>query len=124
MTLRVALIAAVIAIVSALALVLAAANTVPSTNVGTSQRGISVQDLAPPECAGMGLTTLVTNGNGTNGNDLMLGDATANTQSGGKGDDCLVGGAGNDSLRGQQDNDVCIGGPGTDSYLQCETEYP
>jgi Ca2+-binding RTX toxin-like protein len=124
MTLRVALIAVAIAIVCTLALVLTAANVVPSTHVGRSQQGIGVQDLAPPECAGMGLTTLVTNGNGTNGNDLMLGTAGVDTLSGGRGDDCLVGGAGNDSLRGQNDVDVCIGGPGTDTYQQCETQYP
>jgi Ca2+-binding RTX toxin-like protein len=124
MTIRVAVIAAAIAILCTLALVLTAANIVPSTNVGTSQRGVSVQDIAPPECAGMGLTTLVTNGNGTNANDLMLGTAAGETLSGGKGDDCLVGGAGNDTLRGQNDNDVCIGGPGTDTYQQCETQYP
>lgn len=72
----------------------------------------------------MGLTTVVTNGTGTNGNDLVLGDGAANTLSGGRGDDCLVGGAGNDTLRGQNDVDVCIGGAGTDTYQQCETQYP
>lgn len=124
MTIRVAIVAAVIAIVCTLALVLTAANTVPSTNVGRSQQAIGVQNLAPPECAGMGLTTLVTNGNGSNGNDLLLGDAAANTLSGGNGNDCLVGGAGNDTLRGQGGTDVCIGGAGTDTYQQCETQYP
>jgi Ca2+-binding RTX toxin-like protein len=124
MTIRVTVIAAAIAIVCALALVLTAANIVPSTNVGTSQRGISAQDLAPAECAGMGLTAVVTNGSGTNGNDLLLGDAAANTLSGSNGNDCLVGGAGNDTLRGQGGTDVCIGGAGTDTYQQCETQYP
>ncbi len=111
MTIRAAVIAVAIAIVCTLALVLAAANIVPSTHVGSSQRGVGVQDLAPPECVGMWLTTLVTNGNGTNGNDLLLGRAAVDTLSGGRGDDCLVGGAGNDTLRGQTDHDVCIGGP-------------
>jgi Ca2+-binding RTX toxin-like protein len=124
MTIRVSAIAAVIALVCALALVLAATNTVPASSVGRSQRAIGVQDLAPPECAGMGLTTLVTNGTGTNGNDLLLGDAAANTLSGSNGNDCLVGGAGNDTLRGQAGTDVCIGGAGTDTYQQCETQYP
>ena len=124
MTIRVAVIAAVIALVCALALVLGATNTVPASNVGRSQQAIGVQDLAPPECAGMGLTTLVTNGNGTNGNDLLLGDAAVNTLSGSNGNDCLVGGAGNDTLRGQGGTDVCIGGAGTDTYQQCETQYP
>jgi Ca2+-binding RTX toxin-like protein len=114
----------VLAIVCTLAFVLTAANVVPSTNVGRTQQGISAQNLAPPECAGMGLTTVVTNGTGTNGNDLVLGDGAANTLSGGRGDDCLVGGAGNDTLRGQNDVDVCIGGAGTDTYQQCETQYP
>jgi Ca2+-binding RTX toxin-like protein len=124
MTLRVGILGAIIAVVCGLALVAAATNTVPSSNVGRSQRAIGVQDLAPPECAGMGLTTLVTNGNGTNGNDLLLGDAAANTLSGGNGNDCLVGGAGIDTLRGQGGTDVCIGGGGVDVYQQCETQYP
>jgi Ca2+-binding RTX toxin-like protein len=124
MTVRLGVIASAIAIVCTLALVLTAANIVPATHVGRSLQGISVQDLAPPECAGMGLTTLVTNSNGTNGNDLVLGTAAVDTLSGGRGNDCLVGGAGNDTLRGQNDIDVCIGGPGTDTYQQCETQYP
>jgi Ca2+-binding RTX toxin-like protein len=124
MTVRIAAIAAVIAVVSTVALVAAATNTVPATRVGRTQQAIAVQDLAPPECAGMGLTTLVTNGNGTNGNDLLLGDAAANTLSGSQGDDCLVGGAGIDTLRGQGGTDVCIGGAGVDVYQQCETQYP
>jgi Ca2+-binding RTX toxin-like protein len=124
MTTRVAAITLVIALVSALALVLTATNTVPTSNVGRSQQAIAAQDLAPPECAGMALTTVVTNGNGTNGNDLLLGNAAVNTLSGSNGDDCLVGGAGNDTLRGQGGTDVCIGGAGTDTYQQCETQYP
>jgi Ca2+-binding RTX toxin-like protein len=124
MTARIAAFAALVVVLSAVALVLAAANTVPATHVGRSQQAISVQNLAPPECVGMALTALVTNGNGTNANDLVLGDAAANTLSGGQGNDCLVGGGGNDTLRGQQGTDVCIGGGGTDTFQQCETQYP
>ena len=63
---------------------------------------------------------------GTDGNDVLVGDAGDNsisggdgddTLSGGAGDDILNGGAGNDTLNGGGGNDTLIGGGGTDTYV-------
>jgi Ca2+-binding RTX toxin-like protein len=102
-----------------------AANVVPTTNVGTQgPTAITTQNLAPAACNGMGLTTLVTNGVGTLGNDLMLGTAGADALDGNKGDDCIVAGGGNDlNITGGNGVDVCIGGPGADTFANsCETQ--
>jgi Ca2+-binding RTX toxin-like protein len=104
-----------------LAVAMSAANTVPASNLGRINQPITVQDLAPPQCAGMGLVTLVTNGTAPDTNSLVLGTAAAETLTGGKGNDCLVGGAGNDNLIGKQGTDVCLGGAGTDTFTTCET---
>ena len=104
---RVAAIAVAVALVALLALAFSAANTVPTSNAGRDQRTIGAQDIAPPQCAGMGLTAVVTNSNGGNANELV------------------VGGGGDDTLRGGAGTDVCIGGGGaTEKYNQCETQYP
>ncbi|HEY0281192.1 MAG TPA: calcium-binding protein, partial [Rhizomicrobium sp.] len=50
----------------------------------------------------------------TDGDDLFLGDANANTFDGGAGDDVISGGAGNDVLHGGAGNDTLEGGPGAD----------
>jgi Ca2+-binding RTX toxin-like protein len=128
----------------------AAANTVPTTKAESQvvQSEITANNLKPPECM-MNLTNLVicTAGlacNGTEGNDLVLGNASDESGAkklngkdgddcllsgagkdevrGGDGDDVLFGGAGNDTLRGQNDTDVCFGETGKDSYDNCETE--
>jgi Ca2+-binding RTX toxin-like protein len=109
-------------VAAAVALALTAANTVPSSNVGRSQQAITAQSLAPAQCAGMGLTTVVTDGNGTSGNDLVVGTAAPETLNGNQGDDCIVGGDGIDVLRGGPGTDVCIGGAGIDTFNQCETQ--
>ena len=90
--------------------------------------GISVQDLAPAACAGMGLTALVTVADqkgakikGTNGNDLIVGSADDDRIDGRNGDDCLVGGAGSDQLDGGNGFDVCLAGSGpADVTTRCE----
>lgn len=102
-----------------------ASNTVPASHAGQSVRSIGAQDIAPPECAGMGLTTVVTSGAGGAGNDLVLGTAVGETLAGKGGNDCLVGGGGDDFLRGGAGTDVCIGGGGAkEKFNQCETTYP
>lgn len=122
---RIAAVAAGLALVALLAFAFSAANTVPASHAGRDQRTIGAQDIAPPECAGMGLTTVITNLNGGGGNDLVLGTAAGETLNGGNGDDCLVGGGGDDFLKGGAGNDVCIGGGGAkEKYNQCETQYP
>jgi Ca2+-binding RTX toxin-like protein len=61
----------------------------------------------PPLPAGL---TLV----GTNGDDLLIGSAYADTIYGLDGDDLLHGGAGNDFIYGGMDDDVLVGGAGAD----------
>jgi Ca2+-binding RTX toxin-like protein len=118
-------IAAGAVLLALLAFAFSASNTVPASYAGQSARSIGAQDLAPPQCAGMGLTTVVTNGAGTAGNDLVLGTAVGETLNGNNGNDCLVGGGGDDFLKGGAGTDVCIGGGGaTEKFNQCETTYP
>lgn len=103
---------------------LAATNTVPGSNAGSSQSAITVDNLKPkPDCNGITVTNLVTGGgDGGNSADLLLGTAAANTMTGKNGNDCIVGGGGNDNLTGAGGTDVCIGGPGTDTFTTCETQ--
>jgi len=106
----------------------AAVNAVEGSHVSIVTAAITVQDLAPPVCAGMGLTTLRTadssNGSvirGTNDNDLILGTAGDDRIQGRNGDDCLVGGAGDDDLDGGSGRDICVtGGDAGDTTRRCE----
>jgi hypothetical protein len=101
---------------------LASANTVPETVVKADSLPITANDLKPAQCNGIDLSHIVTDGIGTSGNDLVLGNGDANTLNGGGGNDCLVGGAGNDVLIGGAGIDVCTGGTGIDTYdSSCET---
>jgi Ca2+-binding RTX toxin-like protein len=119
----------------------AAANSVPASRLDDDSFAITANDLKPGECAALNLTNIVVAGNGTAGNDLILGTAGNDSLRGSDGDDCIVGGGGddsldgqkgndivlgqdgNDSLKGSQDTDICDGGAGTDSgHKSCETE--
>jgi len=119
----------------------AAANSVPASRLDDDSFPITANDLKPAECAALNLTNIVVAGNGTAGNDLILGTAGNDTLRGDNGDDCIVGGGGNDRLdgqrgndillgqdgndrlRGSQDTDICDGGAGTDTgHNSCETE--
>ena len=119
----------------------AAANSVPATRLDDDSLPITANNLKPAECAALNLTNIVVAGNGTAGNDLILGTAGNDNLRGLGGDDCIVGGdgndrlrgnrgndillggAGNDRLRGGQNTDVCDGGSGTDTgHATCETE--
>jgi Tol biopolymer transport system component len=51
---------------------------------------------------------------GTNGNDTLTGDDSANTINGKAGDDILYGNGGNDTISGGAGNDVAYGGDGND----------
>jgi len=125
---------------------LAAANSVPATRVGQSNHPVTLQQLAPPECASIagGLTSLIAGSgtiDGNNGNSLILGSAGDDLIRARQGNDCVVGGGGNDDLRGNQGTDVlvggsgddalnggqgsdiCYGGSGTDTATTCEIEY-
>ena len=104
----------------------AASNTVPLTYLDDDSSPITANDLAPPECSGINLTNvmvIIGSGNGTNGNDLILGSTGNDSIRGRGGDDCIVTGGGDDTLHGGNGNDVCDGGDGTDSANLCETTY-
>jgi len=91
----------------------AATNTVPPTNAGQVDQDILISQLAPPECAGMGLTRIQIGGGGPGGgNALILGTDGNDSLSGGGGDDCIVGGAGTDTLNGRGGDDVLLSGSG------------
>jgi len=123
-----------------------AANTVPQSRADSNTLGLGVNDLRPPECAGLILTNLVDVGAGETGtaaNDLILGTPGDDTViRGGAGDDCILGGSGDerrwffffqipglfgddgdDVLIGGPGLDVCFGGAGNDQYYQCEITY-
>ncbi len=106
-----------ISVVSAIA----ASNTVPNVRLTDQSFSVSINDLAPPECAGLNLTNIIVVSGwlttGTDAGDLILGRPSADYIFGADGDDCIVGGGGNDSLYGGPGvNDVCTGGPGNDSF--------
>ncbi len=60
---------------------------------------------------------IIENAIGGNGNDLLTGNAVANSLAGGSGNDTLNGGAGNDTLNGNTGNDSMSGGTGNDTYI-------
>ena len=102
----------------------AAANTVLVSGAEDAAITISANDLKPLECSALNLTNIVTgSGNiqGSNGNDLILGSASADKINAKKGSDCVLGGDGGDELRGGDDSDVLLGGPGDDD-LQGEKD--
>jgi Ca2+-binding RTX toxin-like protein len=95
---------------------IAAANTVPPTNLGDWRTGVNANTLKPPECASLNLTNIVTGSGritGTNGNDLIIGSAGNDTINGRNGDDCILGGGGHDTINGGNGYNICIGGPST-----------
>jgi Ca2+-binding RTX toxin-like protein len=92
----------------------AATNTIPFTYLDQDSLAITANDLKPSDCDSLNLTTIVVAGNGTAGNDLILGTTGDDTLKGNDGDDCIVGGGGNDTLDGQKNNDILLGEDGTD----------
>ena len=89
-----------------------ASNTVSVSGMDDESHSITANQLKPSACSGLDLDTIITNGSGTTGNDLVLGTADGDTLNGGDGNDCLVAGDG---------VDTCTGGAGTDVFLGCET---
>ncbi len=90
-------------------------NTVNTSSLGVQTIAVTMAQLTPPECAGMGLTGLYIGTGGANTPDLILGTAGNDNLSGGNGEDCIVGGGGNDTLSGGPGNDILVGGPGNDT---------
>ena len=115
MTVRVVLLCAVLGLSAAALAALTSSNTVPPTSVGQDQATIDANALKPGVC-NWNLTTVVVDGNGTAGNDLLLANAAGMTLNGNGGQDCMIGGAGVDSFKGNGNRagDVCIGNGGTD----------
>jgi hypothetical protein len=117
---------ACVAIVLVLGVMATATNVVPSSRAGS---GVgpppTANQLKPPACAALNLTTISIGGGSGGQSTLVLGTAGNDTLTGASGSDCLVGGAGNDRLIGNGGIDVCIGGPGTDTFHpSCETVVP
>ena len=98
-----------------------ASNTVPESGMDDESLAITANQLKPAACAALNLGTIITDGNGSAGNDLVLGTAGSTTLNGSDGDDCLVAGDGDDTLDGGLGTDVCIGGAGTDNFSNCTT---
>lgn len=115
MTLRLLVIGLILAASVVTLAVFTASNTVPSTSVGQQISAIDADALKPAAC-NWTLTSLVLNGNGTAGNDLILATNVATTLNGNGGRDCMVGGAGADTFKGNGNRagDVCIGNGGND----------
>lgn len=108
-------------ILFSLSTALSAGNYVPVSYLSDQSYPIAISELAPPECAGLGLTDIISASGdttvvGTDANELILGGPAAEQLWGGGGNDCIVGGGGNDSIAGVGGTDVCIGGPGNDVF--------
>jgi len=100
---------------------LTASNTVPESGLDYESFSITANQLKPSACSGLNLDNIITDGNGTAGNDLILGTIGIDTLNGGDSNDCLVAGDGDDTLDGGIGTDVCIGGAGIDDISNCET---
>ena len=96
----------------------AAGNTVPPTLAGQSDTALLVSQLAPPECAGMGLTVLQGRERGQRrGNALVIGYVGQRDVKWRRRDGCIIAGSGSDTLNGQGGDDVLISGPGFIDFL-------
>ncbi len=91
---------------------------------------VTANDMKPPECAGITLTSVIAGSGVFNGvgntNELILGSASADTVNALLGDDCILlgggadsatGAAGADIILGQAGNDELNGGPGNDELF-------
>ncbi len=98
-----------------------ASNSIPSSGMDHADITITIEQLRPYACGGMNLQTIITDGNGSSSNDLILGSTGNDNLTGNDGNDCLVAGNGDDTLDGGPGDDICIGGQGTNSFVNCET---
>lgn len=110
-------------ILSAILTAITSSNIVPESNLDDQQSVITANDLKPPECSSLNLTSVIS-GSGTirgdNQNNLILGSSGNDQIDGRQGDDCILGGEGDDLLDGRNGYDICIGGGGNDTYIRCE----
>ncbi|MBN8580801.1 MAG: hypothetical protein J0L96_09025 [Anaerolineae bacterium] len=104
---------------------IAAANTVPPSQVDDQSVSYNVNHLKPSACSGIVLSNLVTGSGimtGTAGNDLIIASSGADVIDGAGGNDCILGGGGADTITGGDGNDVCLGGADADAFIACESE--
>jgi Ca2+-binding RTX toxin-like protein len=83
---------------------------------------VTADQLKPPDCNGLSLSSYFVNIDGSTTNDLVLGSSGSDALNGNEGNDCIVGGSGDDTLDGGDGMDICIGGDGTDNFSNCETQ--
>ena len=103
----------------------AAGLSVPDSNVGQRSIAVVAEDVKPPGCDSLYLTTIVSGSGtltGTSANDLIIGSAAADSIDGLGGDDCILGGEGDDLITGGDGLDICLGSAGTDTFATCESE--
>ncbi len=81
-------------------------------------------NLQAGTATGEGADTLssIENVIGGSGQDVLTGNAVANSLYGGNGDDTLSGAGGNDRLFGGDDADFCNGGNGTDAAAESDED--
>ena len=104
---------------------IAAANTVPPSQVDDQSVSYNVNHLKPSACSGIVLSNLVTGSStltGTIGNDLIIASSGADVIDGAGGNDCILGGGGADTTTGGDGSDVCLGGADADAFITCESE--
>ena len=88
--------------------------TTAAINVDLSSNSLEITGL--PGIGSAKLTVInFSNVNGSENNDVIVGDAKANTLNGGGGNDTISGGGGDDLLLGSSGSDVYRGGAGADS---------
>lgn len=83
-------------------------------------------ELKPPVCTQTLNNTIIRDGNGSSGNDLILGSSNDDLIYGQGGDDCILGGDGSDEIYGDgtgfwngfgNGSDVIFGGDGNDTLV-------
>jgi len=94
----------------------AATNVVPQSFLGANSFPITPDNLKPPECSAIRVTSVILSsaaGGGT-ADALVIGTSGADDiRTGGK-PNCILGGGGDDAIRGGGGDDVILGGPGAD----------
>jgi|GEM_PF-1511077 len=88
---------------------------VEGANAGTDTVVSSMDYALGANLENLTLAGQAVNGTGNSGDNVLVGDALANTLDGGSGNDMLSGGAGNDKLIGGDGNDTLDGGTGNDT---------
>ena len=104
---------------------IAAANTVPPSQVDDQSVSYNVNHLKPSACSGIVMSNLVTGSGtltGSEGNDLIIASSGADVIDGAGGNDCILGGGGADTITGGDGSDVCLGGADADAFITCESE--